>query len=280
LIKKSKKKKKKEKRTDDENGEKTSNKDVIVTEIVDAGLFYVQIPSESTQLEELMKNLKEEKFDSAAKHTPSVNELVAAKFTEDDTWYRAFVKADKSDNKFLVFYIDYGNSEILSGDRIRQLPKKYQDLEPQAYEASLAYIKPPIGNEEFADEAAYSLKEMVWNKTMFANIEYRDKNHLFLGLGDRDSQIHVNAALLRSGLARVEKSKKKADKHDKGLIDKLKDEEQQARSQHLNLWRYGDAGSDDEDERPKQKDKKGAPKAKTPATKPAEKKNEGKEEKK
>jgi len=72
LIKKSKKKKKKkkEKRTDDENGEKTSNKDVIVTEIVDAGLFYVQIPSESTQLEELMKNLKEEKIRFRCKTHP------------------------------------------------------------------------------------------------------------------------------------------------------------------------------------------------------------------
>jgi len=257
---------------------KSNSKDVIVTEIVDAGLFYVQIPSESG-LEELMKNIKEENLEAAPQHTPAVGELVAAKFTEDDTWYRARVKSDQGGSKYLVFYVDYGNSEILAGDRVRQLPKKYQNTEPQAFEASLAYIKPPIGNEEFADEAAYSLKEMVWTKTMFASIEYQEKDRLFLSLGDRDSQIHVNAALLRSGLARIDKFKRKTDKNARSLLDKLHQEERQARSAHLNLWRYGDIGSDDDDDKPKQKDKKGAAKpTKGVPAKAADKKSEGKKE--
>ena len=62
-----------------------------------------------SSLEELMNNLKEENLDSAPQHTPAVGELVAAKFTEDDTWYRASVKSNQGDSKFLVFYVDYGN---------------------------------------------------------------------------------------------------------------------------------------------------------------------------
>jgi hypothetical protein len=40
---------------------------------------------------------------------------------------------------------------------------------------------------------------------MMANIEYREGGRWFLRVGDPESGLHVNAALVRAGLARVDK---------------------------------------------------------------------------
>jgi hypothetical protein len=51
-----------------------------------------------------------------------VGSLVAGKFTDDDTYYRAKVLRDAGANKYHVVYIDYGNSETIHKDRIGLLP--------------------------------------------------------------------------------------------------------------------------------------------------------------
>jgi len=83
---------------------------------------------------------------------------------------------------------------------------------------------------------------------MMAHIEYREGDSLFLSLGDRESQVHVNAALLRAGLGRVERVR---GKHLQPLIEKLREEEDKARSAHTYIWEYGDPGSDEDEEKPK-----------------------------
>jgi hypothetical protein len=99
--------------TPSSSGQKVEPKDVTVTEIVDAGLFYVQFTSEAAQLDELMKSLKAENLESAAAHSPAVKEIVAAQFTEDNVWYRAEIMKALPDGKYLVFYIDYGNVRVV-----------------------------------------------------------------------------------------------------------------------------------------------------------------------
>jgi len=161
------------------------------------------------------------------------------------------------------FYVDYGNFETLSNSRIRQIPPEFTALPYQAKEARLAYVRIPSLNDEFGHEAALFLKEMVWGKPMMANVEFRDGDVLYLSLGDRESQVHVNAALLRAGLGRVEKVR---GRFLQPLLEKLREEENKARSAHVYMWQYGDPGSDEEDDRDLQKSK--GPKDKS-AKKPA-----------
>jgi len=244
-----------------------------VTEIVDATKFYVQVVGpEGEQLEELMKALAAQEKgaeegaaadnnNAAAGYKANVNELVKAQFTADDAWYRAKVLKKTPEGEYTVLYIDYGNTETIPESRLRKLDATFQTLKPQAQEAQLAYILPPSLDEDYGQEAAEFLKELVWGKTMMANVEYRgsDNNKLYLSLGDRESQVHVNAALLRAGLARVERLR---GKHLQAMYEKLKEEEDKARANHSYIWEYGDPGSDDEDERP-------APAAKGAAPAPA-----------
>lgn len=212
---------------------------VIVTEIVDATKFYVQVVGpEIKQLEELMSNLASNTSEPCK---PSKGDLVAAQFTSDDAWYRAQVLGSSS-GEYRVFYIDYGNTEALPLSRIRKLDPAFTKLKPQAHEAKLAFVKPPPLNNEYGEEAAQFLSDSVEGKTMVANVEYREGDALYLTLGDTESNLVVNAAFLSEGLARIDRYKAKKSE----MLDTLVEKENYARANHLCIWEYGDPGSDDE----------------------------------
>jgi len=227
--------------------------DVVVTEIVDGTTLWVQVVGPAAQqLEELMQKLAVD--DNSPEHKPLLNELVKAQFTADDTWYRARVLKVMDNNEYKVQYVDYGNTEVIPGSRIRRLDPELKEkfLAPQATEAVLAFLKTPPVDDEFGREAVEFLRELVWGKTMMANVERREKLpdgsiRLHLSLGDRESQVLVNAALLRAGLARVDRVRGEQYRE---MLDKLREEESKARQAHHGIWEYGDPGSDeDEDDR-------------------------------
>jgi len=238
------KRKKREEDQEERRKPKQEFIDVMVTEILDGSRFYIQvIGTEAEQLEELMKNLSVETSDEPYK--PKVDELVKAQFV-DDAWYRAKVKKQTSPDEYEVFYIDYGNTETVAPARIRALDPSFANLEPQAQEAQLAYLKVPALDEDYGNEAAVLLRDLVNGKTLLANVEYRDAGKMYLSLGDRDSQVHVNAALVRAGLAKVERVR---NRNVHQLVEKLKEEEEKARQAHAYIWEYGDPGSDEDEEK-------------------------------
>ena len=70
--------------------------------------------------------------------SPKTGDLVSAKFSEDDQWYRAKVKrASAVKKEALLWFIDYGNEETLPFSRIRPLDTKFKSLPGQAKEARL-----------------------------------------------------------------------------------------------------------------------------------------------
>jgi len=242
--------KRKEENEEKRKSSKTEFPDVVVTEVLDGSRFYAQlIGPEAEQLDELMKNLSVETSDEPYKG--KVGELVKAQFI-DDAWYRAKIEKITPEGEFEVFYIDYGNSEVLPSSRLRPLDPSFVELSPQAKEGQLAYIKTPKLSEDYGTDAAMYLKELVAGKPMMASLEYKDNDRLFLSLIDRESQVFVNAAMLRAGYARVEKPRFKQAHQ---FLEKLREEEDKARRDHLCIWEYGDPGSDEEDDR-ETKDKK------------------------
>jgi staphylococcal nuclease domain-containing protein 1 len=194
----------------EERGEKANAKskvdilNVSLTEILDGSTFFYQIVSdEQTALDQLMKDFNALDFDSKpAGAKPAVDDLVAAKFTDDDIWYRAKVVAVNG-NEYTVNYIDYGNKEVIGAERIRPMDSAFglNTLPPQAHEGRLAYVKTPSVNDDFGRDAAAFLKEMAWDKVMVANVQWREGNVAYLVLGDPETQVHINAAMLRAGLA-------------------------------------------------------------------------------
>jgi len=269
---------KRRKRLEEEQERRTKQQqeylEVIVTEIIDACKFFIQVSpdAEREKLEELMQRLQlEAGKESVGEYRAKVGEVVKCQFSSDGKWYRAKVLSIREHlegtigslgPRYTVSYIDYGNEEEVDITRLRRLDASFVTLRPQAQEARLAYVRAPaiLAKEEededsFAVEAAETFRELVWGKTMLATVEHREGDCLALCLWDRESGVLVNAALLMDGLARLERIRGKQYTH--SVVEKLREAENKARSQHLRIWEYGDPGSDEDDEDLRRKSRPG-----------------------
>lgn len=68
--------------------------------------------------------------------------MVAARFQYDGKWYRAeVVSIIKNSTMCQIFFVDYGDQEIISKDDIFELRTDMLSLRQQAVECSLANVK-------------------------------------------------------------------------------------------------------------------------------------------
>ncbi|CAN8256952.1 unnamed protein product [Cochlearia groenlandica] len=247
---------------------------VAVTEILGGGKFYVQsigdqrIASIQNQLASL--SLKEAPI--IGSFNPKKGDIVLAQFSLDNSWNRAMIvngpraAVQSPDEKFEVFYIDYGNQEEVPYSAIRPIDASVSSAPGLAQLCRLAYLKVPSLEEDFGPEAAGHLHSVTLGsgKEFKAVIEERDTSGGKLkgqGTGTEfvvtliavDDEISVNAAMLQDGIARMEKRKKWEHKDKKAALDALEKYQEEARKSRTGMWQYGDVESDDEDTGPARK---------------------------
>ncbi|PRP74122.1 hypothetical protein PROFUN_06447 [Planoprotostelium fungivorum] len=215
---------------------------VHVTEILSGNQFYVQIVGtpEAQKLEALMKQLE---TNTEPLVGPTNGQLVRAQFSEDEHFYRAKIVKIHG-NEAEIRYVDFGNSERVPLSKLSKLEASLEELKPQAHLAQLAFLRAPALTEDFGEDSAEYLRELVWDRAIRANIEYKDGETLHLSLYDSENENFVNASMINAGLARLEKVR---GRQFETLIEKLKEEEAAARHNHNGIWQYGDVDSDDEE---------------------------------
>eukprot|EP01026_Neomeris_dumetosa_P038945 TRINITY_DN3183_c0_g1_i8.p1 TRINITY_DN3183_c0_g1~~TRINITY_DN3183_c0_g1_i8.p1 ORF type:complete len:856 (+),score=173.66 TRINITY_DN3183_c0_g1_i8:56-2623(+) len=161
------------------NGTQREKKEVMITELQDATSFYVQMSDSSIQ--KVVEQIKEMKLDETDKGIGGYTkgQMVMAKFTADEEWYRAYVenvqKQGTSSTLYGVYFIDYGNRERLEGDRLRPLKGTISQIPPQAFLCKLAYAFVPEYEEEFGVEAADEFNSYTQGKLLVAQIERRER---------------------------------------------------------------------------------------------------------
>ena len=101
--------------------------DVSVAFAESPSLFWCQLLEHSAKLNELMARLEKEYSSMAESELSIVNpqpqKVCAAKYRDDDTWYRALIlKVTGSDIK--VKFIDYGNEETTTMDRLKTVAEE------------------------------------------------------------------------------------------------------------------------------------------------------------
>ena len=106
-----------------------SKENIVVTAVTNYSDFYIQLTKSSPQLDQLMEQLNELYSQMNASDlqliSPIIGQYCCSCFTEDDGWYRACI--EEVDGKQLtVRYIDYGNSEHLSIDRVKVLNPDFE----------------------------------------------------------------------------------------------------------------------------------------------------------
>lgn len=82
--------------------------------------FYLQLSSQEGELGEMIEKIQVHCDKSAPLSEVALGDYCCAKFTTDNSWYRAHVKDIRGDTVDVLF-IDFGNSDSVSKDNLRSL---------------------------------------------------------------------------------------------------------------------------------------------------------------
>lgn len=244
---------------------------VTVTEVIGGGKFYVQSVADQ-RVDSIQKQLASLSILEApviGAFCPKRGEIVLAQFSADNSWNRAMIvngpgdKISSEKDTYEVFYIDYGNQETVTYSQIRPINPSMSSAPGLAQLCSLAYIKVPSLEEDYGQEAAFYLSELTLNgpKEFKAVIEEKDTSGgkvkgqgtgtvFAVTLIETSDDSSVNAAMLKEGLARIEKKRGWQPRDAKAAIEELEKQQEEAKKKRLGMWEYGDIQSDDEDNGP------------------------------
>ncbi|OVA17327.1 Tudor domain [Macleaya cordata] len=244
---------------------------VVVTEVLGGGKFYVQTVGDMkvASIQQQLASLNLQEAPLIGSFNPKKGDIVLAQFSADNSWNRAMIvnaprgAVESSKDQYEVFYIDYGNQEVVPYSRLRLLDPSVSSAPGLAQLCSLAYIKIPSLEEDFGHEAAEYLSECTLNSSreLRAMVEERDTSGgkvkgqgtgtvLIVTLVDVEAGSSINAAMLQEGLARLERRKRWDTRERQSALDQLEEFQAKAKRERLKMWQYGDIQSDDEDSGP------------------------------
>ncbi|KAK4295717.1 hypothetical protein Pmani_031744 [Petrolisthes manimaculis] len=221
---------------------KVDQKPMMISEVNNDGTMFGQYCSDGPVLEQLMENLRKEfttKPPLAGAYTAKRGELCAAQYI-DGHWYRARVEKVSGSN-VSVRYIDYGNREVTQGVKCASLPGGFTSPSGYAHELHLALIK-FSKDEDSLEDAVGALKEVVMDKEILVNREYRNGGVEYVSIQRADTKADVALTLLKQGLVLLDERR---DKRLQSLVSEYRSGQEEAKRKHLNIWQYGDVTDDD-----------------------------------
>ena len=241
----------------------TDYRDVIITNIDGNGKIKIQeIGKGTAALETLMNDFRKFHLDSknnkALPDTPKTGDFVSAKFSADDQWYRAKVRAnDRTAKVAEVQYVDYGNSEKIPWAKLRPLDQGQfgtAKLKAQAIDASLSFVQLPTAAHYFED-AIGLIAELTEGRRLVGSFDFVDskENVSYITLYDPKTNNELpgpndslNKEIVASGYGMVPKKLKvwERSKAFESYLKHLRDIETQAKQERLGMWEYGDITED------------------------------------
>jgi staphylococcal nuclease domain-containing protein 1 len=225
--------------------------ELCITEIINAVTFYVTYPKSKRHLALEEKIGAVEHADEQPDDFEAHKGLICAGFYSDGNFYRVKLLSvdDDDDDNWNVFFLDYGNSDVIAGDMLRPLPEDIQKAKALAQECVLAGCKTPSALSEYAEDAAHALNDMTGGDLeLTGKVECMDKQRKqHMVLTAKGATTSINAQIIRDGWVRVLDGKA-CERGLKSFCASLQADEQQAISNRLNIWEYGDVSDSEEEE--------------------------------
>ncbi|XP_069559145.1 tudor domain-containing 6 [Brachyistius frenatus] len=189
----------------------TSSHVAFVKDASDPSEFWIQTQNYTKELSELMASMHHLYKDSASKDAvknPTVGLYCAAR-AEDSDFYRATV-AEVEETQLKVFFVDYGNTEVVDRSNIRTLPAELKKLPRLALKCTLAGVKPKDGR--WSQSASELFINTVTDKELNVHVTAKYEDGYVVQLTDREAQGEqdVGTLMCSSGLAERAEIEKQA----------------------------------------------------------------------
>lgn len=174
----------------------------VVQHVSDPSEFWIQTQSYANELDGLMDSiyhLYKEPVHKNVVRNPFVGLYCAAK-AEDGDFYRATV-TEVSETKIKVFFVDYGNTEVVDKSNIRTLPDDFQMLPCLALKCRLAGIRQKDGG--WSRSACEFFITAVTGKTLNVHVtaKYDEAYAIHLTDPEEEGENDVGTLMCRSGYA-------------------------------------------------------------------------------
>lgn len=174
----------------------------VVLHVTDPSEFWIQTQNHVDELDKLMDSIYYLYKDSGHRDVvknPTVGLYCAAK-SEDGDYYRAVV-SEVDDAHVKVFFVDYGNSEVVDRRSIRILPDEFRALPHLALKCTLAGIRPKDGG--WNPSACDFFIKAVTNKTLRVQVTSKCRGGYAVHLTDphMEGEKDVGMLMCSSGLA-------------------------------------------------------------------------------
>jgi len=210
----------------------------------------VQQVESGPKLEELLKQIRAElpqtggkKGGSGDGYTPSRGEIVAAKFSADNQWYRAKVLKVNSPQDIEIVFIDYGNPDKVKARDLAKLSHKFASQEGFAKDYVLAFVEATTHDQDWVEESRRAFLELTYGQVLM-RVEYKDPvtNQDAISLVAESTKTDIGKKLVENGLLIALK------RRERKLLRTINDyinAEKTAKENRANMWQYGDFTADD-----------------------------------
>ncbi|CAI5440772.1 unnamed protein product [Caenorhabditis angaria] len=220
---------------------KTNYRRVAVTDVSRSALrFSAQNIEDGAKLEKMTAELRQvlaENPPLTGAYTAKRGELVAAKFSADNQWYRAKVESIRAGQAELLF-IDYGNRETVQATTLAQLPAGFSALPAGAREYQLALAQLPT--EDYIPLAIAEFENLLFSvPSVEINVEYKNGSAEYVQalIEFNGKKLDVARTLIEDGFALAEPRR---EHRLQSLVADYKKAEQEARRGRKNIWEFGD----------------------------------------
>ncbi|CAF3874310.1 unnamed protein product [Rotaria sordida] len=206
-------------------------RDVFITYITSDLKIYLQYSEHGRKLEQLQSELRE---------IFNRTKPIAARFTADNEWYRARVEKIEGNNRISIYFVDYGNREIITNlNHLTTLPPGFSQLNSQAHEYELAYVR-ASPDEDDRQETKNALLDEIGNNECLIKVEYRQNNIEYISLYYINTKENIVKKLVEQGLIIIEQERNRRQIRSTLLYDELQQAQTIAKVARRGLWQYSD----------------------------------------
>ena len=193
---------------------------------------------------------------------PKTGDLVSARFSLDNEWYRARIRRNDRENKKAdVLFIDYGNSETLPWNELRPLPAQFstQKLKAQAIDAAFSFLQFPKSNDYLTDACSW-VESRTAGRQLVASVDKEEKDGmLWVTLFDPEAEERgegagagagkdesINSEIIVEGLATVKRDLKGWEVGREDVVKRLRSKMEEAKREKRGVWEYGEVEGEDD----------------------------------